>query len=102
MSQDSCCLLTKAIGSDAQLRQKFFKAGADRAPSKATAAFDSTTFSSYSENRIEARYGYNKSNDGLKTVKLLTQYCLDTCRPVAYSGQPGNIPDVISVINAGE
>jgi transposase len=102
MSQDSCYLLLKAIGADAQLRQKFFKARADRAPSKASVAFDSTAVSSYSENQIEARYGYNKSDDGLKTIKLLTQYCLDTCQPVAYSKQPGNIPDVISVINAGE
>jgi transposase len=102
LSQDSCYLLMKTIGADAQLRQKFFKARADRAPSKASVAFDSTTVSSYSENQIEARYGYNKSDDGLKTIKLLTQYCLDTCQPVAYAKQPGNIPDVISVINAGE
>ena len=102
MSQDSCYLLMKTIGPDAQLRQKFFKARADRAPSKASVAFDSTTVSSYSGNQIEARYGYNKSGDGLKTIKLLTQYCLDTCQPVAYAKQPGNIPDVISVINAGE
>jgi transposase len=102
ISQDSCYLLMKRIGTDAELRQNFFKARAARAPSKASIAFDSTTVSSYSENQIEARYGYNKSGDGLKAVKLLTQYCLDTSQPVAYSRQPGNIPDVISVINAGE
>jgi hypothetical protein len=102
MPQDSCCLLMKAIGADAQLRQKFFKARADRVPSRASVAFDSTTLSSYSENQIEARYGYNKSDDGLKAIKLLTQYCLDTRQPVAYAKQPGNIPDVVSVINAGE
>ena len=102
MSQDSCYLLMKTIGSDEELRQEFFKARADRSPSKASVAFDSTTVSSYSENQIQARYGYNKSGDGLRTVKLLTHYCLDTSQPVAYSRQPGNIPDVISVINAGE
>ena len=102
MSQDNCYLLMKTIGADAELRQKFFKARADRSPSKASVAFDSTTVSSYSENQIEARYGYNKSGDGLKTVKLLTYYCLDTSQPVGYSRQPGNIPDVISVINAGK
>ena len=74
MSQDSCYSLMKTIGADAELLQKFFKARADRSPSKASVAFDSTTVSSYSENQIEARYGYNKSGDGLKTVKLLTHY----------------------------
>jgi transposase len=58
--------------------------------------------SSYSENQSEARYGHNKSRDGLKVVKLLTQYCLETGQPVAYSKQPGNISDIISVINASE
>ena len=77
-------------------------ARANRSPSKSSIAFDSTTVSTYSDNQIEARYGYNKSGDGLKTVKLLTQYCLDTGQPIAYSRQPGNIPDVISVINAVE
>jgi hypothetical protein len=100
ISQDGCYALMKAIGTDADMRQRFFRARANRAPSKSSIAFDSTTVSSYSENQIEARYGY-KSDDGLKSVKLLTQYCLETGQPIAYARQPGNIPDVISVINAG-
>lgn len=102
MSHDICYLLMKTIGTDAELSQKFFNFRAARTPSKGSIAFDSSTISSYSENQIEARYGYNKSGDGLKTVKFLTQYCLETRQPVAYSRQPGNIPDVISVINACE
>lgn len=102
MSEDVCYDLMKSIGSDAELMQKFFCARARRTPSKASVAFDSTTVSSYSKNQIETRYGYNKGGDGLKTVKLLTQYCVETGQPVAYSRQPGDIPDVISVANACE
>ncbi len=102
MSEDVCYDLMKSIGPDAELMQKFFCARARRTPSKASVAFDSTTVSSYSENQIEARYGYNKAGDGLKTVKLLTQYCVETGQPVAYSRQPGDIPDVVSVANACE
>ena len=102
MSEDVCYDLMKSVGLDAELMQKFFFARARRTPSKASVAFDSTTVSSYSENQIEARYGYNKSGDGLKTVKLLTQYCVETGQPVAYSRQPGDIPDVVSVSNACE
>ncbi|MDR2356881.1 MAG: transposase [Oscillospiraceae bacterium] len=102
ISQDGCYALMKAIGTDADMQQKFFRARADRVPSKSSIAFDSTTVSSYSENQIEARYGYNKSDDGLKSVKLLTQYCLETGQPIAYARQPGNIPDVISIINASK
>lgn len=100
MSQDSCYSLMKTAGMDEELRQKFFHARAGRIPSKASIAFDSTTVSSYSENQPAARYGFNKSGDGLKTVKLLTQYCIETGQPVAFAKQPGNIPDVVSVINA--
>ncbi len=102
MSEDVCYGLMKSIGPDAELMQKFFCARARRTPSKASVAFDSTTVSSYSENQTEARYGYNKAGDGLKTVKLLTQYCVETGQPVAYSRQPGDIPDVVSVANACE
>lgn len=102
MSQDNCYSLMKTVGTDASLRQKFFAARAARSPSRAAVAFDSTTVSSYSENQIEAKYGYNKSCDGLRTVKLLTQYCLETGQPIAYAKQPGNLPDVTSVINASK
>lgn len=100
ISQDGCYALMKNVGMDESLRQKFFHARAAHSPSKASIAFDSTTVSSYSDNQPAARYGYNKSGDGLKTVKLLTQYCIETGQPVAYAKQPGNIPDIISAVNA--
>lgn len=102
MSADTCYNLMRDIGTDASLSQNFFHARAARMPAKASIAFDSTTVSSYSENQIEARYGFNKDKDGLKTVKLLTQYCVETGQPVAYARQPGDIPDVTSVTNACE
>lgn len=102
MTTDTCYNLLRDIGNDASLMQKFFQARAKRTPEKASVAFDSTTVSSYSENQIEARYGYNKGGDGLKTVKLLTQYCIETGQPIAYARQPGDIPDVVSVSNACE
>lgn len=44
--------------------------------------------------------GFNKAHDGLKTIKLLTLYSIDSRQPIALTKQPGNLPDVISVINA--
>ena len=63
-------------------------------------AYDSTTISTYSENQIEARYGYNKDGDGLKAIKLLTLYSIETRQPVAFTKQPGNLPDVTTIENA--
>ena len=62
--------------------------------------YDSTTVSTYSENLTEARYGFNKDHDGLPTFKILTFYSRNERRPLAFSLQPGNIPDQISVSNA--
>ena len=63
-------------------------------------AYDSTTISTYSGQQPEARYGYNKAGDGLKTIKLLTLYSIETRQPVAFTKQPGNLPDVTSIENA--
>lgn len=100
MSEDTCYALMRRVGGDEDLIQKFFRARAARMPSGASIAFDSTTVSSYSRNQKEARFGCNKAGDGLKTVKFLTLYCVDDRQPVAYSKQPGDIPDVVSVSNA--
>ena len=62
--------------------------------------YDSTTVSTYSENLTEARYGFNKDQDGLPTFKILTFYSRNKRCPLAFSLQPGNIPDQISVSNA--
>ena len=67
---------------------------------RASVAVDSTTVSSYSELLNDVRFGYNKDGNGLPAVKMLTLFSLSDHQPVAFSRQPGNIPDVVSVLNA--
>jgi len=88
------------VGRDESLQQNFFANRCASIKEKAVLAYDSTTISTYSENQIEARYGYNKDEDGLKTIKLLTLYSIETRQPVAFTKQPGNLPDVITIENA--
>jgi transposase len=88
------------VGRDESLQQNFFANRCAGIKDRAVLAYDSTTVSTYSENQIEARYGYNKCGDGLKTIKLLTLYSIETRQPVAFTKQPGNLPDVITIENA--
>lgn len=88
------------IGRDETLQQNFFKSRCEGLGKMSALAYDSTTVSTYSSNQIEARYGYNKAGDGLKTIKLLTLYSIDARQPVAFTKQPGNIPDVLTVKNS--
>lgn len=88
------------IGRDEALQQNFFKSRCRDLGKMSALAYDSTTISTYSNNQIEARYGHNKAGDGLKTVKLLTLYSIDARQPVAFTKQPGNIPDVLTVKNS--
>jgi hypothetical protein len=88
------------VGRDESLQQNFFASRCADIKGRAVLAYDSTTISTYSENQIEARYGYNKDGDGLKTIKLLTLYSIDTRQPVAFTKQPGNLPDVVTIENA--
>ncbi len=88
------------IGRDETLQQNFFKSRCEGLGKLSALAYDSTTISTYSNNQIEARYGYNKADDGLKTVKLLTLYSIDARQPIAFTKQPGNISDVLTVKNS--
>lgn len=88
------------VGRDEALQQNFFKSRCRCLGKMSALAYDSTTISTYSNNQIEARYGYNKAGDGLKTVKLLTLYSIDARQPVAFTKQLGNIPDVLTVKNS--
>ena len=88
------------IGIDENLQQKFFCKRCGSLPKGDALAYDSSTISVYSENQIEARYGFNKAHDGLKTIKLLTLYSIESRQPIAFTKQPGNLPDVTSVTNA--
>ena len=100
MSEDTCYLLMKQLGQDITISQKYFRYRASHAPSRASVAVDSTTVSSYSELLNDVRFGYNKDGNGLAAVKMLTLFSLSDHQPIAFSRQPGNIPDVISVLNA--
>ncbi len=88
------------VGRDESLQQSFFKSRCEGLGKMSALAYDSTTISTYSENQIEARYGFNKADDGLKTVKLLTLYSIDARQPIAFTKQPGNIPDVLTIKNS--
>ena len=100
LSEDTCYLLMKQLGTDITISQKYFQNRAAHATSKDSVAVDTTTISSYSEHLNDVRYGYNKDGNGLATVKLLTLFSLKDHQPIAFMRQPGNIPDVISVLNA--
>ena len=100
LSEYSCYQLMKQLGLDISVSQKYFQKRAAHAPSKASVAVDTTTISSYSEHLNDVRYGYNKDGNGLATVKLLTMFSIEDHQPIAFMRQPGNIPDVTSVINA--
>lgn len=100
ISEDTYHDLFVQVGRDESLQQSFFANRCSGIKERAVLAYDSTTVSTYSENQIEARYGYNKDSDGLKTIKLLTLYSIDTRQPIAFTKQPGNLPDVITVENA--
>lgn len=92
--------LYSTIGYDETVQQNFFKSRCLKLDNYSAIAYDSTTISSYSERQKEAVYGYNKDGDSLKTIKIITLYSIDNNQPIAFSKQPGNIPDVISIKNA--
>lgn len=101
ITQDVYGELFKTIGRDESGIQSYFRRRAERAGTKGlTLALDTTTFSTYSKNQIEARRGFNKDGDGLDTIKLLVLYSVVNREPVAFAKQPGNIPDKISLVNA--
>lgn len=100
LSEDICYTLMKLLGQDISISQNYFRYRASHAQSKTSVAVDSTTVSSYSELLNDARFGYNKAGNGLASVKMLTLFSLNDHQPIAFSRQPGNIPDVVSVLNA--
>jgi hypothetical protein len=91
--------LCKAIGIDETFRQRLFHERCRQLGDHPLIAFDSTTQSTYSENQLDARYGFNKDKDGLKTIKHLVLYSVENRQPIAFAKQPGNLPDVTSLSN---
>ena len=100
ISEDIYHDLFNRIGLDESLQQNFFKERCSLLEGNDAIAYDSTTVSTYSENQIDARYGFNKTKDGLKTIKLLTLYSINSRQPIAFTKQPGNLPDVTAIENA--
>ena len=100
ISEDIYGDLFKSIGRNEDSVQRYFSCRASKLGDSPLLAFDSTTISTYSINQKEARQGFNKENDGLNTIKLLTMYSVRDCEPIAFAKQPGNVPDVISLENA--
>ncbi len=92
--------LFKSVGRNEDGVQRYFSFRADRFGKYPVLAFDSTILSTYTENQLEARRGFNTDGDGLNTLKLLTLYSVKEREPLAYARQPGNVPDVISIENA--
>lgn len=100
ISEDVYHDLFVSLGRDEGLQQNFFLSRCSDLNETDALAYDSSTISTYSDNQIEARYGFNKAGDGLKTIKLLTLYSIETRQPIAFTKQPGNLPDVITITNA--
>ena len=100
ITEDIYYNLCKSIGIDETFRQRLFHERCQQVGTHPLIAFDSTTQSTYSENQIDARYGFNKDKDGLKTIKHLVLYSIDNRQPIAFAKQPGNLPDVTSLSNA--
>ena len=92
--------LFSRVGRDEGLVQNFFASRVHGLSEKDAVAYDSTTISTWSEGQIEARHGFNKAGDGLRTIKFLSLYSIDTRQPIAYTKLPGNLPDVVTVKNA--
>ncbi len=99
ISEDVYHDLFVKVGREESLMQGFFASRLATVKGNAILAYDSTTISTYSEQLPDARYGYNKAQDGLKTVKFLALYSIETRQPVAFAKQPGNQPDVITIEN---
>ena len=100
LSEDVYHDLFETVGRDESLMQSFFASRLSALNNSALLAYDSTTVSTYSGRISEARYGFNKAHDGLETIKLLALYSIQTRQPVAFTKQPGNQPDVITIENA--
>ena len=103
LSKDICHRLTQELGTDETFRQRLFQLRFDRQPAdEIVVAVDGSTVSTYSENQVAARYGFNKDGDSLPTIKWMDLYASRTHEPLAFSLQPGNIPDVVSIHNTLE
>ena len=104
LSEEICHELTEETGCNEQMIQSYFRRRASREQKGECIAIDSTAHSVYSvyENHPEARFskGNDKEGKGFPVVKHIVLYSLGSGQPLAFSQQPGDVPDVISLVNA--
>ena len=104
LSETVCHELCEETGHNEQLIQAYFRRRASREQKGECIAIDSTARSVYSvyENHPEARFsrGNDKEGKGLPVVKHIVLYSMASGQPLGFSQQPGDVPDVISLVNA--
>ena len=100
ITEDIYHSLFSELGINEEYQQRFFHKWGEQFDEDDSLAFDSTTESTYSNNIIDAQYGFNKDQDGLKTIKLLTLYSINKRLPVHFTKQPGYISDITSLGSA--
>ena len=99
ISEDVYYKFCQQIGVDETARQRLFHELCRLVGTSPILAFDSTTISTYSRNQTSARYGFNKDNDGLPTLKLVSLFGQENMIPVGFAFQPGDIADCASLQN---
>ena len=104
LSEEICHELTEETGCNEQMIQSYFRRRASREQKGECIAIDSTAHSVYSvyENHPEARFskGNDKEGKGFPVVKHIVLCSMGSGQPLAFSQQPGDVPDVVSLVNA--
>lgn len=83
----------KLVGSDPTCKMIFFQERYRHHEGDMIVAFDSTTYSSFSEGLNIAQKGYDAVNAKATTIKFFKLYAIDTSEPIAWFLLPGNITD---------
>jgi len=89
--------LFACITEDAKM--DFLKRQAKRHEATEYLAFDTTSISSYSTLIKQAKYGKNKEGDCLPQLNLALLYGQKEMLPIYYRKLPGNITDVMIIVN---
>ncbi|MDR1394789.1 MAG: IS1634 family transposase [Deltaproteobacteria bacterium] len=80
-------------------KNEFFCLQGKRRIEKEYWAYDTTTFSSYSETLAQVQYGKNKEDDKLPQINLALLFGEESGLPFYYRKLAGNIPDVKTVMH---
>ena len=104
LSEEGCHELAEETGRNEQLIQSCFRRRASREQKGECIAIDSTARSVYSvyENHPEARFskGNDREGKGFPVAKHIVLCSMGSGQPLAFSQQPGDVPDVVSLVNA--